>query len=312
MDLLEISVLTEFMGTSLRLSVPLAFCALGGIMAERSGVYNIGLEGMMLVGSFGAASGALITGSAVGGLFFGVICAALLGLMLAILAVSLSANQVVCGIAINIFAAGLTSFFARQFFGIGSGVMKLEGFARWKIPGLSGLPLIGQAFFNQDSLVYLLYLLVPLLYWLIFHTPWGLAIRATGEKPIAVESAGYIVTKIRYACVIASGALAGIGGSYLVLAEVFTFSENMTSGKGFVALAAIILGRWSPVGVLLAAFLFGFCDALQLLLQFLNPEVPYHIFIVLPYAVSIIAMIGFHGKVNPPKAIGTPFRRETG
>jgi simple sugar transport system permease protein len=307
----DINALGDFLGTSLRLAIPIAFAALGGVMAERSGVYNIGLEGMMLLGAFGAAAGSLATGSAVGGLLFGIVCGAMGGLTLAVLSVSLSVNQIVCGIAVNILAAGLTSFFARLFFGIGSGAKNIAGFERLPIPVLSEIPVIGPALFNQDALAYLLYLAVPLLFWIIFRTSWGLAIRATGERPIAVESAGISVAKIRYACVLASGALAGIGGCYLVLAEVFTFIENMSAGKGFVGLAALILGRWNPVGALMAALLFGLCDSLQFRLQFANPDVPYQIFVALPYVALLLALLGFYGRIHPPAALGSPYRRES-
>lgn len=166
-------------------------------------------------------------------------------------------------------------------------------------------------FFDQDPLVYALYLIVPLVYWLLYRSAWGLEIRATGENPAAADSAGVPVYWVRFCCVLASGGLAGLGGAYIVLSQVFVFTEHMSAGKGFIALAAVILGRWDPLWAVVASLFFGFCDALQLRLQFANPTVPYQIFIALPYVASILALVGLYGRVKPPAAVGLPYRRET-
>jgi simple sugar transport system permease protein len=280
------------------------------MFSERSGVYNIGLEGMILFGAFGAAVGAFFMGTPLAGLAMGICLGAAGGLLLSILAVSLHVNQLVSGIAINMFAIGLTSFLSRVVFSGKATTMSLPGFKPIAIPLLSKIPVIGSVFFNQDLLVYIMYLMIALLYFILFHTPWGLNIRAVGEYPRAADTAGVSVYKVRYASVIASGALAGMGGCYLVLSQIFLFSEHMSAGKGFIALAAIILGRWNPVGGFFACLLFGSCDALQLRLQFSHPQVPYQILTMLPYVASILALIGIVGKANPPSSAGIAYRRE--
>lgn len=311
MDVLfDPTMLADFMATSLRLSVPIVFAALGGVLAERSGVYNIGLEGMMLAGAFGAAAGAFFTDSPLVGLFTGTLTGAMTAMILAVLAISLGVTQIVAGIAINIFSIGVTAFLSRIVFGGQANTMTLPGYKAFALPGLASMPLLGPILFHQDALVYLMYVTVPLLFLLMFRTPWGLNIRAVGENPRAADTAGISVARVRYLCVLGSGALAGLGGCYLVLAQVYLFSEHMSAGKGFIALAAIILGRWNPVGAMLACLLFGLFDALQLRLQFANPEVPYQAFIILPYAVSILALVGLVGKPTPPGAVGIPYERE--
>jgi general nucleoside transport system permease protein len=309
--LLDPVLLADFLATALRLSVPLVFAAVGGLIAERSGVFNIALEGMMLAGAFGAAVGAFLAGAAPPGLLLGLLLGGLGGLLLAILGVSLKVNQIVAGIAINLLALGLTSFLARQVFGMDATTRALAGFQPVEIPFLADIPVLGPVLFQQDPVVYLMYLTVPLAHWLLFHTPWGLAVRATGESPSAADAAGVPVFRIRYTCVVASGLLAALGGCYLLLSQVHLFTEHMSAGKGFIALAALILGRWTPLGALLACLFFGFCDALQLRLQFANPQVPYQIFVILPYVASILALIGFYGRVRPPAAVGVPYDRES-
>ena len=309
-SLFSLAVISDFLGSSLRMAVPLTFATIGGMLSERSGVYNIGLEGMILLGAFGAAVGAFLTGTPLGGVFLGALLGICGGLFLAVLAVSLRVNQLVAGIAINMFAIGLTSFLSRVVFGVKATTMSLPGFKPAPIPMLSKIPLIGPVFFHQDLLVYIMYAAIPLLYWLLLHTPWGLNIRAVCEYPRAADSAGVPVYTLRYACVMGSGLLAGLGGCHLVLSQVFLFTEHMSAGKGFIALAAIILGRWNPIGGFLACFLFGACEALQLRLQFYHQDVPYQIFTMLPYVASILALIGIVGKASPPASAGIPYERE--
>lgn len=301
---------TTFLNSTLVLSVPIAFAALGGVFSERSGVFNIGLEGLIIMGAFGAALGVMLTGEPFAGLLLAMLFGALLALPLAVMAVSLGVNQLVAGIAINIFALGLTSFLARLTFGREGASRMLSGFENIPIPGLSSLPLIGPVLFDQDILVYLLFVLVPILYYVMFHTSIGLNIRAAGYNPRATDTAGVSVHGLRYLCVIGSGVLASIGGAYIVLSLVSTFSEDMSAGKGFIALAAIILGRWSPLGAFLACLLFGFFNALQLRLQFDYPDVPYQIFSTLPYVVAIVVLIFVAGRNVAPTAIGRYYDRE--
>nr|WP_169050492.1 ABC transporter permease [Brenneria salicis]NMN93277.1 simple sugar transport system permease protein [Brenneria salicis ATCC 15712 = DSM 30166]RBP57914.1 nucleoside ABC transporter membrane protein [Brenneria salicis ATCC 15712 = DSM 30166]RLM28916.1 branched-chain amino acid ABC transporter permease [Brenneria salicis ATCC 15712 = DSM 30166] len=295
--------------TGLRLSIPLIFAALGGIWSERAGVFNLALEGSILSGAFGAALGSFYFHSAWAGLAVGLLAAGLTGLLLAVMTVWLAINQMVAGIAINMFIIGLTSFLSRIVFSGQNASDRLSGFSALPIPGLSSLPWIGNLLFNQDVLIYMMYALIPLAWWLLFHSTWGLNLRATGEYPQAVDSAGLSVFGIRFISVVGAGMVAGLGGCYLVLSQVFIFTEHMSAGKGFIALAALILGRWHPVGALAACLLFGLADAVQLRLQFSHPDVPYQLFVILPYVASIGALIIFAGKIRPPAAAGEHYQR---
>ncbi len=304
--------LVDFLATCLRLSVPLAFAALGGVIAERSGVYNIGLEGMILWGAFGAALGASVGGTAVWGLAVGITLGALAGALLGILAVTLGVDQIISGIAINLLALGMTAFLARVLLEGEASTKLLPGFHPVHISFLADLPLVGRVLFQQDVLVYGLIALAGLSWWILFHTPAGLSLRALGEDPRAAGAAGIPVNRGRFTSVVISGACAGLAGCYLVLSQVFVFSEHMSAGKGFVALAAVILGRWNPLGALAACLFFGMSDALQLRLQFTNPEVPYQIFVMLPYVASIVALIGIRSKASSsPAAVGVHYRSES-
>jgi simple sugar transport system permease protein len=307
---LDPTLLTAFLATSLRLSVPVVFAAVGGVLSERSGVYNIALEGMILSGAFGAAVGAFFFHTPFAGLLVGAAAGALTALILAVLGVSMGVNQIVVGIAINLLSIGLTAFLSRVVFGAQANTLSLPGFKPFVVPGLGSIPIVGPVLFGQDLLVYVMYATVAFAWLLMFRTAWGLEIRAAGEHPAAADSAGISVVGVRYACVLGSGVLAALGGCYLVLSQVFLFSEHMSAGKGFIALAAVILGRWSPLGALLACLLFGFFDALQLRLQFANPGVPYQVFVMMPYLASILALVGLVGRPTPPAAAGIPYRRE--
>ncbi|HUF44694.1 MAG TPA: ABC transporter permease [Aestuariivirgaceae bacterium] len=280
--LLDPRLLTDFLGTTLRLSVPLIFAAIGGVLSERSGVFNISLEGMILAGAFGAAVGAFFTNDPVGGLVVGMVFGMAAGLVLAGLGVSLGVNQIVVGIAINLFVLGITAFLSRIVFGAQANTLQLPGFRPFALPLLSAIPILGPSLFAQDALVYVMVASVIAVYLFLYKTGWGLAVRAVGENPAAADSAGINVNAVRYLCVIAGGAFAALGGCYLVLSQVFLFSEHMSAGKGFIALAAVILGRWNPVGAMLACLLFGFFDALQLRMQFNYPDIPHQFFVMLP------------------------------
>ncbi len=306
---LDPQTLADFLNSTLRLATPLAFAAIGGLFCERAGVFNIALEGCILSGALGAAYGAFAFGNPIAGLAIGMACGAVTGLLLAVLGVSLGINQIVAGIAINMLSLGMTSFFSRLLLHSGDGGSRiLPGFKVIPIPLLSDIPVLGKVLFTQDPLVYVLYATVLIGWWILFKTPWGLAVRAVGQFPRAVDTAGMSVEKIRYIAVICGCALASVGGCYIILSQVFIFTEHMSAGKGFIALAALILGRWNPVGALLACLLFGFFEALQLRLQFANPDVPYQIFSILPYLASILALV-FFVTMRAPAASGKKYYR---
>ena len=304
----NITFLSDYLAASVRLSVPLAFAALGGLFSERSGVLNIGLEGMLLTGAFVSAAGTFYSGNAWFGVAAAVMAGALVGLLHAYLSVTLRVDQLVSGLAINLSAAGLTAFGSRLVF-TAETTQKLAGIDAIALPGLSQLPIIG-SLFNQDLIVYGLFLLVPLTTYLLFRTSLGLTLRAVGEYPRAADTAGIWVGRVRYSCVVISGGLAALGGAYLVLVHVKYFTEGISAGKGYIALAALIFGRWHPVGTVLACLLFGATEALQLRVQAFNLNIPYQLLTMLPYITALLALVGLAGKSTPPSALGIPYIKE--
>ncbi|GHU04544.1 ABC transporter permease [Alphaproteobacteria bacterium] len=301
--------LVDFSGACVRLSIPVAFAAVGGVLCERSGVFNIALEGCILAGAFGAALGAALSGYPAVGVGSGLLFGFVVGLMLAVLAVSLGANQLVSGIAINVLTLGATSFLARLLLPADM-ARDLPGFQPLPLPYLSDIPLIGPVFFAQDALTYLLYMATLILWFVLAKTPMGLFVRAVGDNPRAADSAGVNVSVLRFSSVLAGCAIASMGGVWLVLSQVHIFTEHMSAGKGFIAVAAVILGRWNPVGALLASLLFGAADAFQLQMQFNRPDVPYQLFSTLPFVAALFALIFLTGRAKPPAAGGVKYRRD--
>lgn len=301
---------SDYLTASVRLSVPLAFAALGGLWSERSGVLNIALEGMLLTGGFVGAAVGFYSQQVWLGVLAAAIAGGVVGLLHAFLSVTLRVDQLVSGLAINLSAAGLTAFFSRLVFNQDT-TQNLPGMPAISIPGLKDLPVLGALLFNQDLLVYLLIGLVALSTYGLFHTSLGLTLRAVGESPSAADTAGISVFWVRYLSVILSGVLAALGGAYLVLAHVRFFSEGISAGKGFIALAAIIFGRWHPVYATLACLLFGASEALQLRIQAFNLNIPYQFLVMLPYGVALLALVGLAGKSTPPAALGTAYVKES-
>lgn len=308
-DLVDLAVIASLFAAAVRLAIPIAFASLGGLIAERSGVYNVALEGLMLTGALAAAAAAHLAGSPWAGLLAAILAGACGGLLVALLTVTFRVNQLVAGIAVNILCAGLTAFLARAAFGLSSST-QVPGLPPSPMGWLADLPVIGPILFGHDVLTYL-FLATCFMFVVVFATtPWGLSLKATGENPRAADSAGLPVLRIRYVALVVSGILAALGGSHLVLAQVYVFSDGMSAGRGFLALAAIILGRWSPIGVGLAALFFGLCDALQFRLQFALPGVPYQAFQILPYVASILALSWALGRSGQPASVGRPYLRE--
>jgi general nucleoside transport system permease protein len=305
----NLSFFTDYLAASIRLAVPIAFAALGGMYSERAGILNIALEGMLLTGAFTGAAATFYTNNPGIGVMVAVVSGGLLGLLHAGLCVSLRVNQMVSGLAINLVVSGFTSFLARLVFA-GDSAQKLAGITAIRIPGLANVPVIGELLFQQDILVYLLILLIAFSIYFLFYSSPGLTLRAVGEHPQAADTAGISVTKVRYLAVIASGCLASLGGAYLSLVQVKYFAEGMTAGKGFIAIAALIFGKWHPLGSGLASWLFGATEALQLRIQALGVNIPYQFLIMLPYIVALLALIGLVRKSPPPAALGIPYNRE--
>jgi ABC-type uncharacterized transport system permease subunit len=291
------------------MATPIGLAAMGGVLSERSGVLNIGLEGMMLTGALAGAMGSHFLGGPWMGTLAALVAGAALGVVLAYLTVTLGANQIVTGVGINLFALGFTTFVERVVLRP-AGIEAVPSFAQLAAPGLRAIPLLGPLLTNLTPLVLVAIVIAPILAVFLYRTPWGLALRATGEAPRAVDTAGVSVFLVRYIAVAASGALAGMGGAFLSLGQLNLFSENMTAGRGFIALAAVILGKWNPVGALAAAFLFGAAEALQLFVQSYGLGVPYQIPTMLPYVLALAVLAGFVSRAIPPAAEGIPYQQE--
>ena len=304
----NLNFFTDYLISSLHLSIPLAYAALGGMFSERSGVLNIALEGMLITGAFTSAAVTLLTGNVWLGLFAALVAGGMVGLLHAVLCVSLRVDQLVSGLAINLVAAGMTSFLARLMSDIST--QQLPGFSAITIPFLANIPILGSLLFKQDILVYLLFILVVFSTYFLFYTHPGLTLRAVGEYPKAVDTAGISVQKVRYLAVITSGCLASLGGTYLVVAHIKFFDEGISAGKGFIAIAALIFGKWHPIGTAFACLLFGATEALQLRVQALSVNIPYQFLTMLPYAIALFALLGRFGKSSPPSSLGIPYFRE--
>jgi general nucleoside transport system permease protein len=289
-------------------ATPLVLAALGGILCERSGVVNIALEGIMLTGAFVGFAIALATGNIWIGVLAAVIAGMLIASLHAALSISLFVDQIVSGMVINILAVGITGVFYRTYIeqstGIGPGTLP-----HWNIPLLSSIPMLGRIFFQNQFVTYAMLIAVVAVWFLVFRTTWGLRTRACGEHPAAAETAGINVYLVRYVNVIASGALAGLGGAYFSLQQIGNFLPNMTGGRGFIALAAMIFGKWTPIGAFGASQLFAFSDALGSRLQIAGVHVPIQFLGMLPYLVTIVVLAGAMGRAVAPAAVGKPYRK---
>ena len=292
-----------FLDATIRTATPLALAALGEAVVERSGVINIGLEGVIIAGAFGSVAVAGAAG--VGGAFAvaigaGVMAAALLALFV----VTLHADQIVSGTALTLLALGVTGLLYRAVFGTTGVALTIPTVGPISIPLLSSIPIVGHALFAQPITTYIAYVLAPLLAWWLSRTQAGLALRAVGENPAAATAAGISRGRVQWLALLFGGALGGLSGGCLVLAQVGTFAEGMSAGRGFIAIAIVALGRWSPIGIGLAAALFGAASALQFLFQSLGWTVPYQLFLAFPYVLTLSALAGVAGKRGPPAALG--------
>lgn len=288
-------------------ALPITFGALCGLLCERAGVVNIAIEGMLLSGAFTGAVVGSATGNNVVGLVAAAIVGGLLGGMLAVLAIRYRMDQIIAGTVINIFAAGLTSFVASRVLQSHRELNEPTKFASLPIPVLSDIPIIGPMFFTGNIFMYMLFVLIGLIHYALFYTRWGLRVRAVGEHPRAADTVGINVLFTRYRNVILGGIVAGIGGAYFTLGSTGSFVQNMTGGRGFIGLAAMIFGAWTPIGSFLASLVFGFADALQARLSILNVAVPSEILLMVPYLVTIIVVAGLVGRVRAPAADGRPY-----
>lgn len=291
-------------------ATPLLLAALGETLVERSGVINIGLEGILLTGAFAGMVACYFSGSPSLGLAAGAVSGMLLALLFAAFAIGRNADQIVVGVSLNLFAVGLTGLLYRGIFGVTGQALQVTTFAPVSIPVLAQIPLLGPALFQHTMLVYLAVALVPLFSFFLFRVRAGLQLQAVGEHPLAAETLGISVRTVRVLALGIEGLLGGIAGSYLSLAYANTFIEGMSAGRGFIALAIVIFGRWHPRGVLSGALFFGAATALQFHLQALGSAIPYQFVLMLPYVLTLLALIFLGAQKAAPAALGRPYTRE--
>ena len=298
-------VLTPFLSATIRTATPLALAALGEVFVERAGMINLGLEGAILAGAFGSLVGATAGGLAAG--YFGAIAGGVIvAALFAVFVVWLSADQIITGTAITLFTAGVTGTLYRFWYGTTGAALSTPTSAPMVIPGLSRLPVVGPALFAQPLVTYVAYLLVPTFAWWLARTHAGLALRSVGERPAAAEAAGVRVSRVRVAAILMGGALGGLAGGTLVLAQAGTFAEGMSAGRGFIAVSIVVLGRWNPMGVALASLLFGAASAMQFAFQAMGWHAPYQLFLVAPYLLTLAGLAGVVGRARAPESLGKP------
>ncbi len=307
----ELIAVVAFLEASVRLGIPLALAAMGETITERSGVINIGLEGSLIAGALGGALGALAIGGPGGGIVVGALAGALVAMIFAGFAVGLGTDQIITGTAITLGGLGFTGAIYQARFGTTGTALTLPTLSSVPIPLLSDIPIIGSALFNQAPTTYFTYLLAPALWFFVYRTEWGLELRAVGEEPDAAAAAGVRVKQSRFWATVFGGALAGIAGAHLALAHAGTFAENMSAGRGFIAIAVVVLGRGNPLLVLLAALFFGAASALQFQAQTLGLDVPYQLFLAFPYLLTLLALAGWVGKSRAPASLALPWPKES-
>lgn len=296
-------LLAGFLEATVRTATPLALAALGETIAERAGVINVGLEGCVMAGAFGA-----LVAAGAGGVGAGFAASALAGAALAavfaIAVVRLGTDQIITGTALTLLGLGGTGALYRTLYGASGAALSVPTAGPLALPGLASLPVIGHALFAQPVMTYAAALLVPITWWALYRTHAGLALRAIGEAPDAARAAGIAVRRVRATAVVIGGALGGLAGGTLVLAQAGTFAEGMSAGRGFVAIAIVVLGRWHPLGAAIGALVFGAATALQFLFQAMGWALPYQLFLALPYALTLAALAAARGRGRPPAALG--------
>ncbi|MBS3849911.1 ABC transporter permease [Devosia sp. J2-20] len=320
---MDLSATLSILDATIRLSTPLLLACLAGMYSERAGVFDIGLEGKMLAAAFAAGAVAAVTGSAWLGLAAGMLVSLATALLQGFAAISLKGNQLIAGVAINMLAAGLTTFLGQTWFHQGGRTPPLGDGGRFEpitLPfaeQLQGVPVLGPIYYDLLSghylLVYIAFIMVAVTWFVLFRTRFGLRLRAVGENPKAVDTAGISVVKLRFQAVIITGLLCGLAGAYFSIAQGSGFGNNMTAGKGFIALAALIFAKWKPVPAMFTCLLFGFLDAMQIRLQsaeLFGIEVPVQAIQALPYVLTVVLLAGFIGKAVGPKAGGVPYTKE--
>jgi len=299
---------TSLLEGAVALSIPLVFGSLAGVIGERVGVVNIAIEGQLLFGAFAGAVVASMTQSPWPGLVAAAVAGVLVGMLLAVFSIEYFVDQIIVGVVVNVLIIGLTNFLYSELLAPNAQTLNNPPrFDTWDIPGLAQIPILGPMLFQQTPIVYLAYVAIFLVWWGLYRTKWGLRLRATGEHPTAADTVGINVNRSRFWNVSMAGAIAGIGGAYFTLGSVGAFGKEMTAGAGYIALAAVIFGKWHPLRAALAALLFGFTQNLNFVLSAIGSAVPSQFMLMLPYVVTILAVAGFVGVSRGPAASGKPY-----
>ena len=304
------TILISFLSSMIMLSTPTLIASLGIVFSERAGIVNIGTEGMMLMGALAGVIGSLLTGSVWLGALIAMLVAMLFAAIFGYFTVIVKADQTVIGTGMNILASGLTITVNRAFFGASTSPPKIDVFGKAPIPLLSDIPVLGQVLFNQPLPVYIAFLLVPVAWFLMFRTNTGLKLRAVGENPRACDTVGINVVRTRFMSILYSGIMAGFAGAFVSMGQMSFFTENMIAGGGFMALAAVVFGNYTPVGVMGAALVFGASNALKFLLQALDTGIPSQFLVMLPYIITILALCGLIRRSNKPASSAIPYVKE--
>ncbi len=302
--------LVSFLSSVIMLATPTLLAALGIVFSERAGIVNIGTEGMMLIGALAGVIGSYVFGSVWLGVLFAMLICMLFAALFAFFTVTVKADQTVIGTGLNILASGLTITVNRAMFGASTSPPQIESFGPIALPGLSKIPVLGDVFFNQPMPVYIAFLLVPVAWFVMFRTNTGLKLRAVGENPRACDTVGINVARTRYMSILYSGLMAGFAGSFVSMGQMSFFTENMIAGGGFMALAAVVFGNYTPVGVMAAALVFGVSNALKFQLMALSTGIPSQFLVMLPYFITILALCGLIRKSNKPASSAIPYVKE--
>jgi len=305
-DVFQLSVIAGILTSAIRLATPYLYAAIGETFSQRSGVVNLGVDGIMLIGAYAAFFVVLTTGNIWFGLLVAILAGLLMGLLMSLISVTLKAEQGISGIGLYMFGLGLSSLLFKTTIGT---VKTVIGFQSVKIPLLGDIPVIGPIFFNHSLLVYGAFLLVPLAWWVLEKTTWGLKIKSVGQNPAAADSLGVNVDRVRYVSVCIGSMLAGIAGASLSISLLNLFQENLTAGMGFIAVALVYFGNWKPQGILWGALLFSSVNAFQLWMQVLGVKIPSDVAIMLPYILTIAALAVAVRRVQQPAALNKPFER---
>lgn len=309
-DFFQASILISVAAATIRIATPLLLAALGELVAERSGVYNMGLEGMMLMGAFTGYLAAYESGSLWMGVAAAALTGALMALVFAVLVITLKVEQIVTGLAVNLLGAGLSTYWLRAAFANTAQTPTIPFFSNVPIPGLSDIPVLGTILFDQKALTYLAFLMAPVIWFFLYRTRYGLIVRCAGDNPKALDVKGVRVAPVQYAAVVFGGLMAGLGGAFLSVGSAARFVPDMTNGRGWLAIIIVIAGLWHPYSILIATLVFSFLDALQLQIQGVGIAIPYQYLLMMPYVAAIVALMIRRSRTSAPTMLGVPYTRE--